>query len=483
MTPLFPYKTKFTQNLNGYEMSHETGRASWFCQHYFWANQFATADSNWPLPANLANICRNHIVKTYFVVNSTEAFDRALERFLNDGSLPDKLEKYTTDITIETLKEIKDVEFGNLSNEEIARIVVFYFGQYNKIMRTAGTCRFLDRALIPRLRTLIPNDSNPDETVATASIPFKPTLTVNEELAILTTAAKIDRKEISGNDIEVSIDEICRDFGFGILGYFDEKPRERSYYEERLKEILGKGARAELEAYNDKIKSEISHRESLKERVDEMGKKIISVASWASYIKDYFKSSTNKIQYYGEAMFSEIAKRLKIDVSIKDLHPDEMVALLLGESVDLDKVRKRAEKSIVMAFDGVVHVLESDDADLFERKYLTFENRGKKEFKGRVASKGHAKGMAKVVLGGADFHKLEQGNILVVANTSPDFVPIMRKAAAIVAEEGGLTSHVSVVSREFGIPCVVGISHITDFIKDGDVVEVDAERGIVKILK
>lgn len=71
---------------------------------------------------------------------------------------------------------------------------------------------------------------------------------------------------------------------------------------------------------------------------------------------------------------------------------------------------------------------------------------------------------------------MEQGDILVVMNTSPDFVPIMKKAAAIVAEEGGITGHVSVVSREFGIPSVVGIKQITSIIQDGEIIEVDAEK-------
>lgn len=72
---------------------------------------------------------------------------------------------------------------------------------------------------------------------------------------------------------------------------------------------------------------------------------------------------------------------------------------------------------------------------------------------------------------------------LVVSNTTPDYVPIIRKATAIVAEEGGITAHVSVISREFEIPCVVGVPHVTQILKDGDMVEVDANTGIVKILK
>ena len=79
-----------------------------------------------------------------------------------------------------------------------------------------------------------------------------------------------------------------------------------------------------------------------------------------------------------------------------------------------------------------------------------------------------------------DFKKVQKGDILVVMNTSPDFVPILGKSAAIVAEEGGLTAHVSVISRELAIPCIVGISHITKSIQDGETILVDADRGIVK---
>lgn len=64
-------------------------------------------------------------------------------------------------------------------------------------------------------------------------------------------------------------------------------------------------------------------------------------------------------------------------------------------------------------------------------------------------------------------------------NTSPDFVAIMSMASAIVAEDGGITAHVSVVSRELGIPCVVGISNITSMVKDGELLEVDANKGTV----
>ena len=92
-------------------------------------------------------------------------------------------------------------------------------------------------------------------------------------------------------------------------------------------------------------------------------------------------------------------------------------------------------------------------------------------------------GTVKIVLSNMEVNKVKKGDVLVAMNTSPDYIPIIKKSAAIVAEEGGLTSHVSVVSREFRIPCIVGIANITKILKDNDYVEVDANKGVVKIIK
>jgi pyruvate,water dikinase len=67
--------------------------------------------------------------------------------------------------------------------------------------------------------------------------------------------------------------------------------------------------------------------------------------------------------------------------------------------------------------------------------------------------------------------------------TRPEYVPLMKKAAGIITDEGGITCHAAIVSRELKIPCVIGTKIATKVLKDGDMVEVDADKGIVKILK
>jgi len=82
----------------------------------------------------------------------------------------------------------------------------------------------------------------------------------------------------------------------------------------------------------------------------------------------------------------------------------------------------------------------------------------------------------------ADKNDRIKGNILVAIQTTPHFVPYLKDVKAIVTDEGGITCHAAIVSRELRIPCVIGTKIATQVIKDGDEVEVDAEKGIVKII-
>ncbi len=99
--------------------------------------------------------------------------------------------------------------------------------------------------------------------------------------------------------------------------------------------------------------------------------------------------------------------------------------------------------------------------------------------KGLPASRGIVAGKVKIVLSPEELDKVEFGDILVTTMTNPDFVPAMRKAAAIVTDEGGMTSHAAIVSREMGIPCIVGTGEATKVLKDGMLVTVDAVKGVV----
>jgi pyruvate,water dikinase len=81
-----------------------------------------------------------------------------------------------------------------------------------------------------------------------------------------------------------------------------------------------------------------------------------------------------------------------------------------------------------------------------------------------------------------DFKFFKEGEVLVADQTTPSFVPLMRMAAAIVTGKGGITSHAAIVSRELKKPCVIAVKDVNKILKTGDMVEVDANKGIVRIL-
>lgn len=101
---------------------------------------------------------------------------------------------------------------------------------------------------------------------------------------------------------------------------------------------------------------------------------------------------------------------------------------------------------------------------------------------GVIANKGFAIGRARIIKTKKDFESFCEGDILIAKITNPSFIEIIAKASAIVTERGGITSHSAIVSREFNLPCLVGVKNLLKIINDGDIVEVDSYKGKIKVL-
>ncbi|MBQ2831893.1 phosphoenolpyruvate synthase [Methanobrevibacter sp.] len=99
--------------------------------------------------------------------------------------------------------------------------------------------------------------------------------------------------------------------------------------------------------------------------------------------------------------------------------------------------------------------------------------------RGLGASPGMASGVVKIVLDIDELDKIEDGDIMVTTMTTPDMVPAMRRASGIVTDEGGVTCHASIISRELGIPCVVGTGDATTTLKENTGVTLDGKKGLV----
>lgn len=158
---------------------------------------------------------------------------------------------------------------------------------------------------------------------------------------------------------------------------------------------------------------------------------------------------------------------------------------LLEDKFDPAILEERYAKGVLITVEGTSYketIGEEafNEKELIEKEILK-ENR---ELKGFVAcrGKGNAAGMVRVVASRADFDAFREGEILVTGMTRPEHVPLMKKAAAIITNEGGITCHAAIVSRELNVPCIIGTKVATKVLKTGDIVEVDATNGTVRKL-
>ncbi len=204
------------------------------------------------------------------------------------------------------------------------------------------------------------------------------------------------------------------------------------------------------------------------------------------YIKDARDDFRRQGVYHALPFFAEIAKRMGLGTKDISYATSGEIINFLKNATPISHhaitERKRgfvmylgAKSSIVCLQGEVIHKALDDFG-------LTSQAASVQQIQGSVASQGSASGVVVIVNGVNDLYKVKDGSILVAVTTHPDYTIAMRKAAAIITNEGGITSHAAIVSREFGIPCIVGTQNATKLLKDGDKVEVDAIKGIVKRL-
>ena len=165
---------------------------------------------------------------------------------------------------------------------------------------------------------------------------------------------------------------------------------------------------------------------------------------------------------------------------------DEFEIAVKGMISKNELKRRHDEGMFVTVHEGVPRIFVGKEANSLFDEYAKKYSQGTKEqstFQGQVASGGYAKGVVRIIQKQEEFKTFKEGEILVTSMTRPEFVPLMKKAAGIVTDEGGITCHAAIVSRELGKPCIIGTKHATTILKNGDLVEVRANHGTIRILK
>jgi phosphohistidine swiveling domain-containing protein len=133
---------------------------------------------------------------------------------------------------------------------------------------------------------------------------------------------------------------------------------------------------------------------------------------------------------------------------------------------DTDQIRMAFETELVEMVSTIDVSIEDEDS-----------------FYGKSAYPGYIQGRVKIIHTSLDAEGFADGDIIVSTSPSPHLTPFLKRAGAILADEGGISSHAAIIAREFKIPCIIGTKIATKVLKDGDLVEVDAENGTVRVIK
>lgn len=307
------------------------------------------------------------------------------------------------------------------------------------------------------------------------------TFVIQEEMAI---AQAVLEKKTSKRELE----KIYNSFWWVPLGWENMAPRKMTYYQEKIQQRNDSKKMRKFVAEVEKRSLENMQKRKEILMKYEFGKEIeelLEIIDKFIYFHDLRKETQMRAMFAFNLLSLEIAKRCHFKKNERELlSRNETKALLDGKQIEKVEIAKRKKATLVLVEKKGISLLFGEEAIIRREKEITQENEKMDHFKGVVAMKGKVTARVKVCNGLQDARvKLKRGEILVVGMTTPDYVSVMKIAGAVITSEGGITCHAAIVSRELGIPCIVGTKIATQVLHDGDLVEVDAGNGVVQILE
>ncbi|MFH1770856.1 MAG: PEP-utilizing enzyme [archaeon] len=212
-------------------------------------------------------------------------------------------------------------------------------------------------------------------------------------------------------------------------------------------------------------------------------KTLLVISEDLTWWQDERKRATYWNSDYSTKILTEIGKRTGFSLhELKYMIPEE-VSEIFKKSITKKEAKERMKSCALLWVPGKFQVITGKDVEKLRYTILGDQKKSDiKEFTGLCASVGKVTGRVKICKSATEVGKVKKGDILVAIMTRPDYVIGMKKAAAIVTNEGGVTSHAAIVARELGIPCIIGTKIATQVLKDNDLIEVDADKGKVTIL-
>ncbi|MFH1506245.1 MAG: PEP-utilizing enzyme [archaeon] len=420
----------------------------------------------------------DYTIKDFKVVNAknyvseryNELFERVKEKIEHDPDfLMNTAERCYKDIEIffQVWVMINKKDVKKLRDEELKKLFKEYLNTLYKLMAYLHLPIAIDKYLSLKLEKY----GNQRLDLIT---PEKRS-SVKEE--------KIELLKILLNKTEDKLDEHLRKWAWLGDHFFKGNFWTKQELLQRVEELKKKDIKKELDSLLDEENKAKGKSDNIIKELGLSGKdlNIVKAAKEYTFLRIHRLDALFKSEYLVKNLLDEIAKRMQITYDdFTYLLPEEVLEFFKTKNINKQAIEARKKNYALVMVDKKIEVYIGEDVKDYKEKEEISEG---KIIKGQTASPGKVVGIVKIIMNKADFGKINTGDILVTTMTTPDFVPIMEKAVAIVTDEGGITCHAAIISRELKIPCIIGTRIATKVLKDGDKVEVDADHSIVKLIK
>ncbi len=312
---------------------------------------------------------------------------------------------------------------------------------------------------------------------------------------------KIALEDQKGNNIEELLNKHIEEYAW-IKGpvEFEDTSFTKDDFLERLNGLKNTNIKEKIDnILSVRKNNDIEYEDVLKRfSFTEKQLKLIKAIRDFIFLRTYTTEYSDHLFYVARhTLFKEIVKRTGIaDLDLIMLDDKEIINILKNDGKMNSQIKEMLENRklgfAMIWIDGKVQTVFGKDsiniqnqiAEVFKKASDEVEtkNNNKKVIPGSVANKGKVRGIARVLTSYEDIYNVQKGDIIVATMTTPDFVSAMEKASGFITDEGGITCHAAILSREFNVPCIVGTVNGTKEIKDGDEIELDAFEGKVYIL-
>ena len=426
-------------------------------------------------------------------INFTLAIKRKLEQ-KSDWLKTYAMEVYDLGEKItKFVEELSQADFSVKSNDEL----VEYYHEFKKHRGLLAYLLYphlvIERILEEKLKEELRKELEKKRTqslfekyLAVITTKIKPNESdeANEEL--LRIAIKFKKERKWNREMKDMLEEYSEKYAWLPYYGYGLPIGNKEYFRRQLLQI---------EKPEEKLDKKIKEREYQKEALKKVKEEfkgspvgeLIEIIQTYLHLRAYRTEVLRKAYYYPRILLEEIARRIKMDLDdIFFFLPKEIEDSITKGTINLEEIRQRKKHYAIVMIDGKIDVISKEKELEILREILRkilFEEKEETTLRGEGIYPGKIRGVVRIVRDVKEIPKVKRGDILVTTMTTPEMHIAIEKASAIITDEGGITSHAAVISRELKIPCVIATEIATKVLKDGDIVEIDSKEGIVRRLK